>query len=354
MNIKSLLLGSAVAAVAATGARAADAIVIAEPEPMEYVRVCDTYGVGYFYIPGTETCLRIGGWLRYEIHTNNTTLNNGWGKRARSRLEFNTRNESELGTVAGYLRLEHSHDALTTTTNNNVNSTVAAPGTFTAENFQYSLGVGGLEMGYRDSTYTRWFGYGGFTDDGNVYGFNKNHYISYTFAADGFTGFVSLDHDNSNNYMPDLAAGVGGTFGNVEALATIGYDESLESVALRGKLTAPVGPVNLRLAGFYQSRANVGANRYWSAAQITGYTITGAAITRQSDWSILAGIQAPLTEKASIAFDAQYFEGGDWRFVGDVNYQIASGLSALLEVSHRYNRHVGDTTGGFLRFQRSF
>ena len=25
---------------------------------MEYVRVCDTYGTGFYYIPGTETCLR--------------------------------------------------------------------------------------------------------------------------------------------------------------------------------------------------------------------------------------------------------------------------------------------------------
>ena len=39
MNIKSLLLGSAAALVAVTCSRAADAVVIAEPEPMEYVRV---------------------------------------------------------------------------------------------------------------------------------------------------------------------------------------------------------------------------------------------------------------------------------------------------------------------------
>src|SRR5690606_21652013 len=100
--------------------------------------------------------------------------------------------------------------------------------------------------------------YGGFTDQGGVYGFNENHYISYTFAADGFTGFVSLDHDDSTNYMPDIAAGIGGTFGSVEALATVGYDESRESWALRGKLTAPLGPVNARIAGFYQSRAALG------------------------------------------------------------------------------------------------
>ena len=36
MNIKSLLLGSAAALVAVTGARAADAVVAPEPEAVEY------------------------------------------------------------------------------------------------------------------------------------------------------------------------------------------------------------------------------------------------------------------------------------------------------------------------------
>ena len=66
MNIKSLLLGSAAALIAVSGARAADAVVVAEPEPAEYVKICDVYGAGYFYIPGT-TCLRIGGYVRYDI-----------------------------------------------------------------------------------------------------------------------------------------------------------------------------------------------------------------------------------------------------------------------------------------------
>ncbi|TGV63519.1 porin, partial [Mesorhizobium sp. M00.F.Ca.ET.149.01.1.1] len=67
MNIKSLLLGSAAALIAVSGARAADAVTVAEPEPAEYVKICDVYGSGYFYIPGTETCLRIGGYVRYDI-----------------------------------------------------------------------------------------------------------------------------------------------------------------------------------------------------------------------------------------------------------------------------------------------
>ncbi|MDF1776208.1 MAG: porin, partial [Rhizobiaceae bacterium] len=65
MNIKSLLLGSAAALFAVSGASAADAIIAAEPEPVEYVRVCDAFGAGYFYIPGTETCLKLSGFLRY-------------------------------------------------------------------------------------------------------------------------------------------------------------------------------------------------------------------------------------------------------------------------------------------------
>ena len=67
MNIKSLLLGSAAALVAVSGARAADAVIAPEPEPVEYVRVCDIYGAGYYYIPGTEICLKVGGYIRYDI-----------------------------------------------------------------------------------------------------------------------------------------------------------------------------------------------------------------------------------------------------------------------------------------------
>ena len=66
MNIRTLLLGSAAAFALVSAAQAADAIVAAEPEPLEYVRICDAYGAGYFYIPGSETCLKIGGMVRTE------------------------------------------------------------------------------------------------------------------------------------------------------------------------------------------------------------------------------------------------------------------------------------------------
>ena len=61
--LKGLLLGSAasVALIARVpGARAADLPAL-QAAPIEYVRICDAYGAGFFFIPGTDTCLRIGG-----------------------------------------------------------------------------------------------------------------------------------------------------------------------------------------------------------------------------------------------------------------------------------------------------
>src|SRR5687767_8931455 len=63
--VKSLLLGSAAGLAAMTGAQAADLPVKAKP--VEYVKICSLYGAGFYYIPGTDTCIRIGGQIRAEV-----------------------------------------------------------------------------------------------------------------------------------------------------------------------------------------------------------------------------------------------------------------------------------------------
>ena len=50
--VKSLLLGSAAGLVAVAGAQAADLPVKAKP--VQYVKICSLYGVGFYYIPGTD------------------------------------------------------------------------------------------------------------------------------------------------------------------------------------------------------------------------------------------------------------------------------------------------------------
>src|SRR5262249_56809770 len=72
--VKSLVLGSAAALVAMGGAQAADLPIKAKA--VEYVRVCSLYGAGFWYIPGTDTCIKIGGYLRVD-----TTINGGGAHR---------------------------------------------------------------------------------------------------------------------------------------------------------------------------------------------------------------------------------------------------------------------------------
>src|SRR3974390_2202290 len=60
--VKSLVLRSAAALLAMGGAQAADLPIKAKA--VEYVCICSLYGAGFWYIPGTDTCIKIGGHLR--------------------------------------------------------------------------------------------------------------------------------------------------------------------------------------------------------------------------------------------------------------------------------------------------
>jgi Porin subfamily len=66
-SVKCLLMGSAAGLIAVSAAQAADLPVKAAP--VEYVKVCNIYGAGFWYVPGTDTCMKIGTWVRYEIFT---------------------------------------------------------------------------------------------------------------------------------------------------------------------------------------------------------------------------------------------------------------------------------------------
>jgi len=110
--VKSLILGSAAGLLAMSGAQAADLPVKAKA--VEYVRICSLYGAGFWYIPGTDTCMKIGGYLRVD-----TTFNGGiydgpnWNSaagggdrfydrinsRSRMALTVDTRTATEYGVV---------------------------------------------------------------------------------------------------------------------------------------------------------------------------------------------------------------------------------------------------------------
>jgi len=112
MKFKGLLLGSAAALLAVGGAQAADLPVKAKA--VEYVRICSLYGAGFYYIPGTDTCIKLGGYLRAEVALNSNSvygaqigspaggrnrLSNYYTMRAREDLNIDTRTATEYGVV---------------------------------------------------------------------------------------------------------------------------------------------------------------------------------------------------------------------------------------------------------------
>ncbi|HVX75437.1 MAG TPA: porin, partial [Bradyrhizobium sp.] len=113
---KSLVLGSAAGLLAIGGAQAADLPVKAKA--VEYVRVCSLYGAGFYYIPGTDTCIKLGGYMRVDmgvntnsVFTGNTSGAGGANNRFtnaftwRSRADFNldTRTATEYGVVRTFM-----------------------------------------------------------------------------------------------------------------------------------------------------------------------------------------------------------------------------------------------------------
>ena len=105
--VKSLLLGSAAGLCAAAGAQAAD-LPMRKAAPVEYVRVCTAYGAGFFYIPGTDTCLRVGGRARFDFqfseqNSRNTSTS---GFFSLGRLNIDARTQTPYGSLRAFVRFD--------------------------------------------------------------------------------------------------------------------------------------------------------------------------------------------------------------------------------------------------------
>jgi hypothetical protein len=122
-TVKGVLLASAASIVAVGGAQAADLPVKAKP--VEYVKVCSLYGAGFFYIPGTDTCIKLGGAVRVQAEfnagsggipvglgnsaeasqgafTRSATNDTNW--RTRIYFSVDARQQTEYGTLRTYFR----------------------------------------------------------------------------------------------------------------------------------------------------------------------------------------------------------------------------------------------------------
>jgi hypothetical protein len=371
MNIKSLLLGSAAALIAVSGARAADAVVVAEPEPMDYVRICDTYGTGYYYIPGTETCLKIGGFVQYDIHASSGRMGTNyglgedldgdgesdtWGKRARARITMDARSETELGTLRGFFQLNFNY-----TTNGTPAGTPAGTiANSTGDSFGIDhayIELGGFRIGKTDSLFSSFTGYAGgiIEDDLAVpYGPFGTHQIAYTFTgSNGFSAAIALEEGSGGStitdFMPHVAGGVAWTQGWGGVSVVGGYDTVLDEGAIKGRIDVnATEQLSLFLMAGYSTndgagiQGNVTANNYY--AQWNG------------DWAVWGGGTFKVNDKLSLAAQASYDEDENFAAVLSAPYQLVPGFSITPEISYSDNFDLNnvDAVSGVLRFTRTF
>jgi hypothetical protein len=114
MNMKTLL-GTAAGLMVATGAYAADLPGDAAPAAVDYVKVCDAFGAGFFYIPGTETCLKLSGRVRAAVtyDTDFSGTDDAVRFKVDGRVQFDARTASDIGTVRSFFETDLSGNNLT-------------------------------------------------------------------------------------------------------------------------------------------------------------------------------------------------------------------------------------------------
>ena len=249
---KQLILGSTAALLAVGSAQAADLPVKAKA--IEYVRICSLYGAGFFYIPGTDTCIKLGGYVRVD-----TTFNGGihgtpawsgdigqdnryrdyYASRSRMALTVDTRTASEYGVVRTFAQADFQFSTQGSTTVNPANFT-GSPTTGTNTSLLNQPGEGyvaveyvfiqfaGFTFGKSASAYaTPWQGFPGNTSSNLLGGQNTDtgvNNIQYTMQfGNGVSASIGLDDptvwDRTNVY--NLSLPLNATLGGSNAYAGV-------------------------------------------------------------------------------------------------------------------------------------
>ncbi|HEY9453344.1 MAG TPA: porin, partial [Bradyrhizobium sp.] len=102
---------AAICATLALGARS-------NAQSVQYVKICSLYGAGFYYMPGTDTCIKVGGFVRAEMNFNSAGSFNPFKvatldsrgldqetTRVRGVVTFDARSQTEYGTLRSYMQI---------------------------------------------------------------------------------------------------------------------------------------------------------------------------------------------------------------------------------------------------------
>jgi hypothetical protein len=278
--VKSLLLGSAAGLVAVAGAQAADLPVKAKP--VQYVKICTLYGDGFYYIPGSDTCIKFQGYIRadYSFNGRSPHVSGGPGAQDRTVARYATRHR---GNFAIDTRTQTAYGTLRTFMNLNVENNI---GEDTAAVSRAFIQWGGFTFGRTAS----------FVDHEGSLG-DSGFRSLYTGLSDATTGAAGI---NQIAYTWQLGNGITLNIGadegrfrsvwNVDTTAvTLGTDPTSSSHGM----SHPDPWVSLRInqAWGRASLAFIGhknAATYYGPTTLTGYPAD------KWGWAVVSGIEIKL------------------------------------------------------------
>lgn len=312
--VKSLLLGSAAGLVAVAGAQAADLPVKAKA--VEYVKVCSLYGAGFYYIPGTDTCIKIGGFVRAEWNHNSSgsfatnvnganaqynRVSNTLIARTRGLVTFDTRSQTEYGTLRSYIRAGWQWTTDTDTLGGSATATYAD---------RFFIQFAGFTFGKTQS----------FFDAPNIQYMTLS--TNYAFADTGGSGTPVAA------YTWQLGNGVTATLSLEDQSEREGTVVDLSTAALRAAAFSPAANNAFDTHGQMMPDivANLRVDQAWGSAQVSGalhnvkaqyYGTPGGVSGQQGHpdddwgWAVTAGmtLKMPWDPKDTLTFGAIYGEG---------------------------------------------
>ncbi|WP_413990062.1 porin [Labrys okinawensis] len=394
MRFERLLLGAA-AGIAVIGTAQAADLPMTKGEAVEYVKVCSTFGPGFFYIPGSDTCLKIGGEIRADYRAfggdslsmsgnvlTKTKFNRNDNRSAfgtQGRIWFDARTQTDYGLLRSYFQINAS------------GRTASRTGTGTTNSFSVDkafIQFGGLTAGYAHSFF-------GFYD--NEYGdtiwapyyaeSNTVNLLAYTAQfGGGLSATLSIEDGRDHRSGLALNSYTAGGQQVPDVVGQLRYDGNWGSVAVQaaghqvrsGGTTAPYGSTYGFAAGgtilikipaidgghfVVEGQYADGATDYLGAGnsvlgaadQFEKYDTTGALgnFTRGKGFSIVAELGANVTPDLVAALvgsyidtsysDALYntttdapvdFKIREFTVAGNLTYTIVKGLTLGGEVSY--------------------
>jgi len=293
--VKSLLLGTAAGIVAMAGAQAADLPVKAKP--VQYVKICSLYGAGFYYIPGTDTCLKVGGWVRQYLgagsnnnltngalgsNTVNTNASNmGWAWKVRGYITADARSQTEWGTLRGYMAVGYS------TQGSDGASAFGAASGFNAN--RAFIQLAGFTFGVSQSFFDLFpqpavSYFGGMIAPSNDTGDGGQTVTAYTAQfGGGFSSTLSLEAPRNTTVFNATPAGAAGAF-----ISAAGATGALANSAISTRYPDVVA--NLRLDAAWGTAQVMGAIHDASGLYYGATTATGAP-NYAMGWALAAGVK---------------------------------------------------------------